>query len=76
MAYANISESVLAWQKQLDRFAIDASGAVYESLAEGGKLASTVKEVLDTVPEGGSEEQVQFVARKVFYHMFEVAPSR
>lgn len=76
LAYANISEATLMWQQQLDRFAIDNSGTVYESLPEGGKLASVVKEVLDIVPEGGAEEQVQFVARKVFYHMFEIGPSR
>ena len=75
-AYANVSEATLMWQQQLDRFAIDASGTTYDSLPEGGKLASIVKEVLDIVPEAGPEEQVQFVARKVFYHMFEISPNR
>ena len=76
MAYANISEATIMWQQQLDRFAIDTSGSVYDSVPEGSKLAGVVKEVLDIVPESGPEEQVQFVARKVFYHMFEIPPSR
>ncbi len=76
MAYANISEATIMWQQQLDRYAIDTSGTVYDSVPEGSKLAGVVKEVLGVVPESGPEEQVQFVARKVFYHMFEVPPSR
>lgn len=76
MAYANISEATIMWQQKLDRFAIDTSGTAYDSVPEGSKLAGVVKEVLDIVPESGAEEQVQFVARKVFYHMFEIPPSR
>ena len=76
LAYANIAEATLLWQQQLDRYAIDASGTIYDAVPEGGKLASVVKEVLDIVPENGPEEQVQFVARKTFYHMFEIAPNR
>jgi hypothetical protein len=75
LAYANLAEAANAWMQQLDRLAAKHAGAVFEGLPEGSEAGKVVDEVLDLVPEG-MEEQTQFLARKIFYHMFEVIGNR
>jgi len=75
LAYANLAEAANAWLQQLDRLAAKHAGANFEGLPEGSEGGSLVNEVLDIVPEG-MEEQTQFLARKIFYHMFDVVGNR
>ncbi len=75
LALANLAEAANTWLQQLDRLAAKHSGTAFEGLAEGSEAASLVNEVMDLVPEG-MEEQTQVLARKIFYHMFDVLGNR
>lgn len=75
LAYATLAESANAWLQQLDRLAAKQAGAVFEGLPAGSEAGDLVNEVLDLAPEG-MEEQTQFLARKIFFHMFEVVGNR
>ena len=75
LALANLAEAANAWLQQLDRLAAKHAGVNFEGIPEGSEAGNLVNEVLDLVPEG-MEEQTQLIARKIFYHIFDVVGNR
>ena len=75
LALAQMADAVMLWQQRLDVQVMKNPTAVYPLMPNGEELTALVNGVLDLVPEG-ADEQGAVVARKIFYHMFDLPGNR